>query len=180
LSLQDTRRPEVISSDSDEEMEEPRFQKELREALEASEASYGTQNTSMHVESSKANTPSNSGSGASNFLTERAKLERERRERQKRLRPETVVEEIFNDSEDDEEQPPSKRHQVSSSHLRLNASASGSKSSTSTVEQRFWNGELRQTATVHADPRKDGLPTFRLTEILGKVELPVKARVILC
>ncbi len=170
----------MISLDSDEEIEEPRFQKEFRKALEASEASYHTQKTSMHLEPSNANTPTNSGSGASNFLIERAKLERERRERQKRLRPETLVEEIFDDSEDDEEQPPSKRHQVSSSRLRPNASASGSKSSTSTIEQRFWNGELRQTATVHADPRKDGLPTFRLTEILGKVELLVNARIILC
>lgn len=182
LSLQDTRLiPEVISLDSDEENgkhEEDRSQINPRKALEVSEASHNTLKSAWHLEPGGANTATNSGSGALNFLTERAKLERERLERQKRLRPETFVVEILDDSEG-EEQPPSKRHQGSSFHLQSNGIASSSKSSTS-IEQLFWNGELRQTATAHADPRKDGLPTFRLTEILGKVELIISTRVILC
>lgn len=39
----------------------------------------------------------------------------------------------------------------------------------------FWDGELRQTATLHAVPRRDGRKTFSLTEILG----PVRAKSIL-
>ena len=33
----------------------------------------------------------------------------------------------------------------------------------------FWRGEIRQTANMHVDPKKDTEPTFRLSEIVGEV-----------
>ena len=33
----------------------------------------------------------------------------------------------------------------------------------------FWRGEIRQTANMHVDPKKDTKPTFRLSEIVGEV-----------
>jgi tyrosyl-DNA phosphodiesterase-1 len=122
-------------------------------------------------------------SQASSFLSERAKLERERRERQKRLRPDVHANK--NDNADDEDEhedtglrePPAKRQHLSSSGIGPNNghypfSSSISSQGISTIDQVFWDGELRQTANYHADPRGDGRPTFRLTEILGQVSPP--------
>ncbi|KAM6493152.1 Tyrosyl-DNA phosphodiesterase domain containing protein [Amanita muscaria] len=110
----------------------------------------------------------------SSFLSERAQLEKERRERQKRLRGK---------GDSSEEESPAKRQRSGSSSVstRTDNSPSSTSSSNSTrttpttahapdssQEQFFFDGELRQTATQHAEPRKDGQPTFRLTEILGK------------
>jgi tyrosyl-DNA phosphodiesterase-1 len=104
-------------------------------------------------------------------------LERERLERRKRLRKEAGLD------DDDDEVTPAKRQQFSSSSSSVrtdgdNTIVVSSRSSTTsqvsdipTAEQVFWDGELRQIANRHADPRKDGEPTFRLTEILGKVWL---------
>lgn len=98
-------------------------------------------------------------------MSERAKLERARLERQKRLRPEmaTEMEGQSDTCEDDEDSgPPAKKHHANPSQVISSPPAL-------LKEPRFWDGELRQTATICAEPRKDGLPTFRLTEILGKV-----------
>lgn len=188
LSLADTKKPEVIDLDSDSEEEadeETRFQAELQRALEASktEVSRTSHETTKTAPEPQPITP------ASVFLSERAQLEKERRERQKRLRPDAVQDDDGDDRdggrEDDE--PPAKRQHISSSSgvradkgkanpasslYRPGSSASGSApaANVSTIEQSFWNGEFRQTATRYAEPRKDGRPTFRLTEILGKVE----------
>jgi tyrosyl-DNA phosphodiesterase-1 len=113
--------------------------------------------------------PSNIGNTSipsGSFLSERAKMEKERLERQKRLRPETITESErqFDTSEDEENpEPPAKRHHHSTSNSSQINPPGPSK------EPLFWDGELRQTATIRAEPRKDGLPTFRLTDILGKV-----------
>jgi tyrosyl-DNA phosphodiesterase 1 len=123
--------------------------------------------------------------GSSTFLSERAQLEKERRERQKRLRPEAILDNNDLDDESDEDavvrDPPAKRqHLSSSSRVRtVNPStrptSSSSTASTSanmaTIDRVFWDGEFRQTATRHAEPRKDGRPTFRITEVLGPVSL---------
>ena len=116
----------------------------------------------------------------STFLSERAQLEKERRERQKRLRSQAGLP----DSDQETEERPAKRHNFSSS---LGSLADSSRSSTAPSnsarqspatpivahpaegEELFFEGELRQTATQHAEPRRDGRPTFRLTQILGKV-----------
>ena len=56
-------------------------------------------------------------------------------------------------------------------------------SSVSTSQpQKFWRGEIRQTANMHVDSKKDTRPTFRLSEIVGEVrsiilsQLPVLGR----
>ena len=93
-------------------------------------------------------------------------MEKERLERQKRLRPETVTEtKTQPDASEDDEGPPAKRHHLS----RSNSTPLNSNPLERSKGPLFWDGELRQTATMHADPRKDGLPTFRLTDVLGKV-----------
>lgn len=182
LSLQETTKKRAvitIDSDDDDDIEEIQFQEQLTRALEASKSALPSQTRASSLASSSTlTTQQDNGSGVSAFLSERAQMERERRERQKRLRPEsnnsTAAQTEGEDSED--EGPPAKRHQVSSSsssYMRPNATASSSKMSNSVRVQSndhiFWNGELRQTATRHAEPRADGLPTFRLTDVLGKV-----------
>jgi tyrosyl-DNA phosphodiesterase-1 len=112
----------------------------------------------------------------SSFLSERAQLEKERRERQKRLRPQASSSSVVSPDDDDLEEPPAKRHQVSCSNSSFKRSNippdSSSKKSRElpTIEQVFWDGELRQTATQNAEPRKDGQATIRLTDVLGKVK----------
>lgn len=119
----------------------------------------------------------------SKFLSERAQMEIERRERQKRLRNQPSSEDLrVDDDEDDEEmEPPAKRqHLSSSSGVRTNTQkprhprAGPSGTDMATIDQVFWNGECRQTATRYADPRKDGMNTFRLTEVLGQVPFSMR------
>ena len=142
-------------------------------------ASKGASTIVAVEQSSKPDNPTISA-----FLSERAQLEKERRERQKRMRSQAGLQ----DSEEEfEERRPSKRQHFSSS-LRgrtndvfdLRSSVTSYNSSrhssvpvqvTEDEEQLFVEGELRQTATQHAEPRRDGLPTFRLTQILGKVQV---------
>lgn len=173
-----------LDSDEDEDTEEARFQEELQEAIRASQ-NMSSQSSTRMQEGAKPATSNRSvqspkvsdqpSSTMSTFLSERAQLEKERLERQKRLRPLTAPELTAEDESEDEE-PPAKRHKVSSSNLsytRSNisgvSSSSSSASAIPTAEQEFWQGEIRQTATQHAEPRKDGKPTFRLTDVLGKV-----------
>jgi len=184
LSLQDaTQKPALIDiddSDDDEDDEEAQFQKDLKRAIQQSSVENsrnGSQLQSAIASSSSQPLDRPAQSSTNAFLSERAQLERERRERQKRLRP-SSSRKSTEDEESDDEEPPAKRHQVStssSSRMRSNVSSSSKilgSTSTPTVEQVFWNGELRQTATQHAEPRKDGRPVFRLTEVLGKVSSP--------
>jgi tyrosyl-DNA phosphodiesterase-1 len=95
-------------------------------------------------------------------------MEKERLERQKRLRPDTSF-------DDKEKATSSKRPHLSETRTngksKASAAASGSFDGplTSTIDPVFWEGEVRQVANRHAEPRKDGRPTFRLTEVLGKV-----------
>ncbi|RDB17512.1 Tyrosyl-DNA phosphodiesterase 1 [Hypsizygus marmoreus] len=197
LSLQyATRKREVIELDSDsedDEDEDARFETELQRALDASKAEASRQpsqtapaRTVKPITEEPQTQPQTSTAGASSFLSERAQLEKERRERQKRLRPEVARDESNADYDEDEEpgvsEPPAKRQQISSSSgVRANNGRNHPVPSSSysarphvppqnvaTIDQVFWNGELRQTANMHAEPRKDGRPTFRLTEVLGK------------
>ena len=167
MSLREThRKPDVIILDSDDD--DAAFQEELKQALEASKAS----SQSKVIEEPLVAAASERGhsSGNSTFLYERAKLERERLERQKRLRPDSARASPMVEDSDDEE-PPAKRQNTSSASSVHSATSSNSRRPVQPQTQFFWNGELRQTATKHADPRKDGCPTFRLTEILGQVRI---------
>ena len=53
----------------------------------------------------------------------------------------------------------------------INGSSKPSTSSSASANQppMFWKGEIRQTANMHVDPKKDTKPTFRLSEIIGEV-----------
>ena len=149
----------MISDDDDEQ------DNKLECAIQASK-----HEASVAEQSSKSDNPL-----ISTFLSERAQLEKERRERQKRLRT----------SEGESEERPSKRHHFSSSVRTHIDSLPRSRSSTASSdsprqspappvprageEELFFDGELRQTATQHGEPRQDARPTFRLTQILGKV-----------
>ena len=86
---------------------------------------------------------------------------------------ESVADSDAESTEDEDERPSKRRHIASSSFTgTLSQEASSSKLSQPRPEdQTFWNGELRQTATQFAEPRADGSPTFRLTEIIGQVQL---------
>lgn len=171
----------VDSSDEDEDVEEVRFQGELRQAIKASQAesSQPIPNSGRGSESGTTQTSddrSQVGTQPSTFLSERAQLEKERMERLKRLRPDPQRPSTPEDDDSENEEPPAKRHQVStsnSSFSRSNVPSVNSSNSVPTIDEAFWNGELRQTATQHAEPRKDGQPTFRLTEVLGKVRLSI-------
>ncbi|KAF8961659.1 tyrosyl-DNA phosphodiesterase-domain-containing protein [Flammula alnicola] len=178
LSLQEAARKPAskplinLDSDEDEDGEESRFQEELRHALQASQAESSQNRRQLRPgSSSQTIQPAGDRSEPSTFLSERAQLERERRERQKRLRPPSTHGSTTGDDDSEDEEPPAKRHQVSTSKslsTLSNLPSVSSSNSIPVIDQVFWKGELRQTATQYAEPRKDGLPTFRLTDVLGK------------
>ncbi|KAI0350558.1 phospholipase D/nuclease [Trametes cingulata] len=164
------------------------------EALGPSQST-STAPTSAHASSSSTR----ASSSAPSFLSERAQLERERLARLKRAHPhiDPGVGNTADESEDEveEQDPPgAKRQRFSSSHVgarRTNAHASASSSTvpaasapgssyaarsrapaaaSGSSQDLFWDGELRQTANKHVDPRKDTRPVFRLSEIIGQKE----------
>ncbi|KAI0772326.1 phospholipase D/nuclease [Trametes elegans] len=196
LSMQETGPPSQAAIDrgnggtDDTEDEETRFLADMQRAIEASKQE-ALATTSCAVQSVPQ--PATRTDNTS-FLSERAKLEQERLARQKRQRPD--IDPIVRRAADasDEEQGlqlrSAKRQHISpsvrdgarranaypissstprpaqSSSVRSTpAIASGSSSQTF-----FWDGELRQTANAHVDPRKDTRPLFRLTEVLAPKE----------
>ncbi|KAG6918489.1 hypothetical protein DXG01_014116 [Tephrocybe rancida] len=209
LSLEEaTQKRDIIDIEDDPEVddEEARFQAQLQRALAASQAE------STRIDETPRNRqivtevqsqppqpqhqPVSNEAGTSSFLSQRAQLEKERRERQKRLRPDTSFGHNSHGDDDDEDeglkQPPAKRQHISSSYGERpgNNSASSSsqrgeavqsaQASVSTIDQLFWDGELRPTATQHSEPRKDGRPSFRLTDILGRTtwlqDIPLRGK----
>ena len=162
---------DLISDDDDEQ------DNKLECAIQASK--HEAAQSLVAEQSSKSDNPV-----ISTFLSERAQLEKARRERQKRLRTQS--------SEGEYGEQPSKRHHFSSSVTTRTDSLPGSRSSTAPSdsprqspvppiphpdeEEQFFDGELRQTATQHGEPRHDGRPTFRLTQILGKVWISLDLR----
>lgn len=166
------KKPEVIIIDSDDEQdpdgEDAVFQAQLQKAIEESKNIASSASTSTVV--SQAPSGSSSGSGVTSFLSQRAQLERERLERQRKLqgnvntksqKPEDV------DTDDEDERPAKRRHLATSSFAGTQEASSSKQ--TKPQDQNFWKGELRQTATRLAEPRADGQPTFRLTQVLGQV-----------
>jgi tyrosyl-DNA phosphodiesterase-1 len=174
LSLQEAAWAEaspILISD-DEGDEDAEFKRELRRAIEVSKAEGSTPTARGDSSKSAQQQAQDMEPVTSTFLSERALMEKQRLERQKRLRSDTSF---------DEKDESSKRQHLSSiSEARPNGkakaslAASGSSGSSSTlnvptIDQVFWEGEARQVANRHAEPRKDGRPTFRLTDVLGKV-----------
>jgi tyrosyl-DNA phosphodiesterase-1 len=157
-----------ISDDSDDDES---FQADLQRAVTASKSG-----SSTNFSQGSSSTALPAATPATNpFLAERAQLERARLERQKRLRKE------LSQSEDPHA---AKRRHVAGTSATSNATPSPTSSRASSPsarsspsnsvpaipeEQMFLEGELRPVANMHANPRKDGRPTFRLTEILGQV-----------
>lgn len=183
LSLEESnhpRKPEVIAIDDDDDNgdnEEARYQADLRRALEASKAESQSSQPplSPSVPSAKVE---ESKPGPSSFLSERAKLEKERLERQKRLRREVGLDdekaEKYNaesgeDSDISMDGPPTKRQHLSTSSQEKSIPSILTGGPGPSEAEIFWDGELRQTATRFAEPRKDNKPTFRLTQVLGNV-----------
>ncbi|KAG8952310.1 hypothetical protein FRC04_004738 [Tulasnella sp. 424] len=106
----------------------------------------------------------------SSFLADRAKMERERLARQKRLRPQAQQPEETESEEEEEGAPPAKRAKAEGgvSIVPTSHAPAQNHSVTSSSEPLFWEGEIRQTANRHALPSKDLKPVWRLSEILGQ------------
>lgn len=139
----------------------------------------------------------NDPSKPNSFLSERAQLEKERLARQKRLRVDTIdrvssrgptpsTSTADSESDDDDlQKPASKRQHLATPRQSRTLKQSKSKESAGVINvtpnpgtssitnanqpQMFWKGEIRQTANMHVDPKKDTKPTFRLSDIIGEV-----------
>ena len=188
LSLQETtpQTHEVIDLAMDDDGDDDaRFQAETERAIAASKAEISRSSSWTAANLVARSDPQSTIPGASTFLSERAQLEKERRDRQKRLRPESSLDDNHPSSDSEEDgairEPSAKRQRLSSlSGVRTNnastrptspSSAKYTSASVQTIDLVFWDGEFRQTATRHAEPRKDGRLTFRITEVLGHVSL---------
>ncbi|KAG7090465.1 hypothetical protein E1B28_009580 [Marasmius oreades] len=180
LSLQESSQNASTNSTTEDEEEGEEYQEQLRRAMEASNSEHQppisvTQDQVTHSSATKS------------FLSERVQLEKDRLKRIRKAKglPEESDEEQpskgVEEDEDDEIQivePPRKRQRVSSpprtqaDHSSYSSSGpsilKGKEPSGDDGRERFWNGELRPTATAGVEPRKDGKRTFRLTDILGE------------
>ena len=182
LSLQEsnsTQPREIISISDSEDEGEDHFQSQLQRTIEASKANTSRSTTQSVLK--PESTQSTRSTPAGNFLSERAQMERERLERLKRVRGQ--------DTDEDRSLTTAKRQHISSSEVHTDSRAntvssaysvssgsstvphmaSAARDTIPTSAQLFWEGELRPTANKHCQPRQDGRPTFRLTEVLGPV-----------
>jgi tyrosyl-DNA phosphodiesterase-1 len=128
--------------------------------------------------STATNATTSTAPPANSFLSERAQLEKERLERQRRLRE-------MGKLPPEDAPPPSKRQRSESVEQKTAANGIASTSKTTvpvifgksklfgaqktTAENRFWDGEIRQSGNLHVKPENETGPTFRLSEILGAV-----------
>ncbi|CAL1698618.1 unnamed protein product [Somion occarium] len=108
------------------------------------------------------------------FPFDRAQLERERLERQKRLRPDLVEAQskpqLDNEDEETDENVNMNGRSAKSTRPTTEKAPRATTSGTQSREPTdtyFWNGELRQTANKYVEPSKDTRPVFRLTDILA-------------
>ena len=96
------------------------------------------------------------------FLTERAQLEQERLARLKRLRGDSDDSSRMEPPPPKRSTPPGTTNDAPASLVILDPEG----------DEVFWDGELRQTANKHVEPRRngeDGKPVFRLSQIIGDV-----------
>lgn len=178
-----------------EEDEDPEFEEQLRRAIAESEATAAARQSTVPLQPVEPNNrlyppeqaavPHQTGT----FLGDRAEMERQRLERQKRQRPgmsnlKNVIPKEEEDDDvviDDDAIRETKRQCVSqlAAPAYTNASSSSQPSRPTNArgqsklqgsrEELFYDGELRQTANKHVDPTKDTRPVFRLSEILSQV-----------
>jgi tyrosyl-DNA phosphodiesterase-1 len=160
----------------DEDDEELQFQADLKRALEASKFEISREvrpqcnsESSTNLSRVNAGVGGSTSSNAFTFLAERAQMEKERQERQRRLLKQQRKLAAHREDDSDVEEPHAKRLAASHSTNASGKNHKASPPSTSDTDSIFWNGEFRQTATRHADPRMDNMATFRLTEVLGQV-----------
>ncbi|KAI0651034.1 tyrosyl-DNA phosphodiesterase-domain-containing protein [Trametes meyenii] len=185
----------IIDVDADDDNdEEARFRTDMQRAIEVSKQDALLAASVTHDPAPKAAPLTGDSPATTSFLSERAQMERERLERQKRRRPDidsgaNRPSHHSDDETDGQSYSTAKRQRVSSSLIvgscRTNASTSASSSyqpsisASGTVASRppgategfsqsvFWDGELRQTANKHVESFKDTRPVFRLSEIIG-------------
>jgi tyrosyl-DNA phosphodiesterase-1 len=150
--------------------DDARFHADLARAISDSKANASPTTSiislSTDSDSDQAIGPAAPVQSTSIFLTERAQLEQERLARLKRLR---------GDSSEDSHRtvpPPPKRSTPSRTTNCASASQEEVVDDREEGEEVFWDGELRQTANKHVDPKRngeDGKPVFRLSQIIGDV-----------
>ena len=176
--------PIVISDDEDTYPLKPSTRldhedEQLRRAIELSklDASNAQSKASSSAsdgdsEATPGNDAGTSAAAPTQFLSQRAQLEKERLERQKRMRAQGTL-------PPEDAEPPAKRANTGTDSSAASSNAKGkgrepgkievaksANTSTYARETLFWDGELRQTANMHV---KDTKPVFRLSEVLGKV-----------
>ncbi|KAI0087489.1 tyrosyl-DNA phosphodiesterase-domain-containing protein [Irpex rosettiformis] len=198
LSLQDEQAPAPVVQPQAEipelgdEDEDPEFKAQLRRAIAESEATMVVRQPAVNQHTAPDERPYPPMQAAvphsgSPFLMDRAEMERQRLERQKRKRPDIArVENIIPKREEDDDMiidgdavRETKRQHVSSpaATARTNASSSSQPPRSAIArsqpqthrnkEELFYDGEIRQTANKYVDPPKDTHPVFRLSEILS-------------
>lgn len=141
------------------------------EDLTAEEIYEDEMKKAMEASLRKDNEPGPSAPPQTNpFLSERAKLEQERLQRQKRLRAESSSAGV------DVEMPAAKRQQQHSLPSKAGPSTSRPIAGPSTAAKdvsdgMFWGGIFRPISNMYSVPRRDGKATFKFTDILGPVRL---------
>ena len=192
--------PVEIPQHADEE-EDPEFEEQLRRAIAESQAIAAARQSTVPPQPVEPNDRSYSPVQAAvpppvgTFLGDRAEMERQRLERQKRQRPgmshaKNVIPKEEEDDDiviDDDAIRETKRQRVSpiAAPAQTNASSSsqpprptnarGQSRIQVNKDELFYDGELRQTANKHVDPTKDIRPIFRLSEILSQVRTLAKS-----
>jgi hypothetical protein len=197
LVVDDSSASRALALSLEDTTAEEQFQADLQRALQESQPQPQSQSSTtppQHLPSTEA---VNVSPEPNKFLSERAQLEKERLARQKRLRgdtddcnssrgptPSTSTADSESDNDDLRKPPPKRRHlaippqnrapQQSKSKESANVINRASKPGASAEQPRmFWKGEIRQTANMHVDPKKDVKPTFRLSHIIGEVCLVI-------
>ncbi|KAL1748877.1 tyrosyl-DNA phosphodiesterase-domain-containing protein [Schizophyllum fasciatum] len=178
LSLQESSRPPrprsppiVIDDDDDEPDEEAKFQQEMQRAIEASKADSASRKPDS-LAASTSQTPEPPASAMKDlhiepaparpaWLSERAKLEEERIARQKKRRRDQGQKSDDEDSSSSVHEPIAKRQRPTP------PTQPAPSPSMASSEELFWEGAYRPIATKHCMPRKDGKPTFKLTQVIG-------------
>ncbi|CAL1698599.1 unnamed protein product [Somion occarium] len=192
---------EIPSSDEEDNNEDVQLQSDVQRAIEASKAQSASSSRTYSPQDSISPTISPPAISAPSMLVrssnafpfDRAQLERERLERQKRLRPDLVEAQskpqLDNEDEETDENVnmngrSAKRQRLShnsSTAYHSNVPSSSTRPTTGKAPRAttsgtqskepadayFWNGELRQTANKYVEPSKDTRPLFRLTDILA-------------
>lgn len=150
--------------------DDARFRADLARAIADSKANASPTasiiSLSTDSDADQAISPPTAAPSSSVFLTERAQLEQERLARLKRLRG--------GDSDDSYRAvlPPPKRSTPPGTTFDGPASQEKEVAPDPEGGEVFWDGELRQTANKHAEPRRngeDGKLVFRLSQIIGDV-----------